>query len=730
VFKNKPTIVFLSTYPPRECGIATFTQDLLHHSQKILGNRFRYKVAAFNLSPLDTYKYPREVIWEIDENSQKDYLNLAKAINDDKNIAGVILQHEYGIFGGTEGEKILFFMQNCKKPILVTLHTTLPSPNPKMKKVTEKIVELAINIVVLTKSSKEIVEKIYPKSVGKIFIIPHGIHDTKFSFQKKFKIKLELNNHIVLSTFGLLSRNKGIQYMIQALPNIIKKYPSIIYLILGETHPVIRRHEGEKYRLKLARLIKTLGLEKHVKFYDQYLSLPDLLEFLQATDIYISTSIDPNQAVSGTLSYAIGTGRPVVSTEFFQAKEIVTPDTGRLVPIKDSPALMAALLDLLSDQKRLKNMAQNAYDKTRPMLWNNVAKKYTNLLDRTIIPPINLRHLYKMTDSVGLFQFGKLNIPNKDLGYTLDDNARALIVCSWLTRQKYSKKIQSLTKKYLTFIEKCQQKNGSFINYLGYKNNLPTDQNNQEDLSDTQSRTMWALSEVMNNQVISNKIRDQAKKIYLLSLEKGSKLIHLRAQAFAIKSFALALNALPDHQKILLKYMNKYADSLICALKENSLESWVWFEKDLNYSNALLSESLLIAGIHLTNSTYTNKGLQSLNFLIKKTFTPDMYMPIGQSHWYKNKAKRSQYDQQPEDPTSMILALFTAYKITHNEEYKNLAKKCFSWFLGNNSLNQSLYDEKSGGCYDGLHPDRVNLNQGAESLVSYLMSSYVVTQLQ
>ncbi|MFA6017177.1 MAG: glycosyltransferase [Patescibacteria group bacterium] len=650
--------------------------------------------------------------------------------NDDVNISGVILQHEYGIFGGTEGEKILFFMQNCKKPMLVTLHTTLPSPSPKMKEVTAKIIDLASNIVVLTKSSKEIIENVYPKSSGKIFIIPHGIHDIKFSLQKEFKTKLELNNHIVLSTFGLLSRNKGIKYVLKALPEVIKKYPSIIYLILGETHPVIRRREGEKYRLELAQLIKILGLKNHVKFYDQYLSLPDLLEFLQATDIYISTSINPNQAVSGTLSYALGTGRPVISTEFPQAKEIVTPNIGKLVPIKDSPALTSALFDLLNDQEKLKHMARNAYDKTRPMLWSNVAKKYTNLLSRTIIPPINLNHLYDMTDKVGLFQFAKFSTPNKDLGYTLDDNTRALITCSWLIEQKYSKKILSLIKIYLNFIKKCQHKDGSFTNYIGYKDNLPADQNNHEDLSDTQSRTMWALSEVMNNQILSDEIKKQAKKMFLMSLKMGSKLNHLRAKAFAIKSFALALNVLPDYQKVLLEYIKNYADSLISSIKKNSYKSWVWFEKDLNYSNALLSESLLIAGSSIKNPEYINKGIQSLNFLIKKTFTPDMYMPIGQSQWYKNNEKRSQYDQQPEDPASMILALSYANKITHNEEYKNLAKKCFSWFLGNNSLNKPLYDEKTGGCYDGIRPDRINLNQGAESLVSYLMSNYIITKFQ
>lgn len=378
--QSKRTIIFLSTYPPRECGIATFTQDLLSFCAKFLGERIQCKVAAFNLTHLDTYSYPKEVEWEIDQNSKNAYIQLAKTVNEDKNISGIIVQHEYGIFGGPEGNKILHFMQQCTKPILVTLHTILPTPLPKMKEVTEAIIKRADTLVVLTQRSKEMVEQIYPESIGKVFVIPHGIHPTEFSLQKKYKAKLELQKRTVLTTFGLLSRGKGIEYVINALPAVIKKHPSLLYLVLGETHPVIRRNEGEEYRIELIKLVRKLGLQKHVKFYDQYLSLPNLFSFLKATDIYISSSTNPNQAVSGTLSYALGAGRAVISTQFAQAKEIVTPDIGRLVPIKNSPAITAALLDLLNDKKSLEQMHLNAYNKTRYMLWSNVAEKYINLL--------------------------------------------------------------------------------------------------------------------------------------------------------------------------------------------------------------------------------------------------------------------------------------------------------------------------------------------------------------
>jgi len=686
------------------------------------------KVAALNLSPLDTYKYPEEVEWEIDQNSKTDHLSLAEIFNNNEQISGVIVQHEYGIFGGLEGEILLTFMRNCKKPVLVTLHTTLPTPSPKMKSVTAKIILLANTIVVLTQRSKDIIENLYPESVGKVFIIPHGIHPSAFSDPEKFKAKLELENRIVLNTFGLLSRGKGIEYALRALPKVIKKYPSVLYLILGETHPVIRRHEGEKYRLELAALVTKLGLKKHVRFYDQYFSLPDLLEFLKATDIYIATSINPNQAVSGTLSYALGTGLAVISTQFAQAREIVTSETGRLVPIKDSPAFTKALLDLLGDEKRLKQMHLNAYKMTRPMLWNNVAEKYTKLLTRLVIPQVKLTHLYTMTDDFGLFQFASLSVPNKDFGYTLDDNARALIVCSWLIKQARTKELEALLRLYLAFVKKCQLKDGYFVNYIGFSDKRPTSQNNDEDLQDSQTRALWALSEIISNQELAADIRDQAKTMFLLKLGQEAKLTHLRAKAFAIKSFALVLPILPEKKTELLACIKDYADSLLTALTDNSVKSWRWFESDLNYNNALLSESLLIAGDITKNKEYTKQGLLSLEFLISKTFSKT-YMPIGHSEWYKNNQKRSNYDQQPEDPASMILALARAYKNTGGKHYRKLAKKCFSWFLGNNSLKKALYDYKNGGCYDGLHPNRVNLNQGAESLVSYLMSSFTISQL-
>lgn len=719
----------MGTYPPRECGIATFNQDLLNSSQQLLGKDVQCKVVAMNFSPLDVFNYPSEVKWQIDQNNPKEYKKLAKQFNSNSEISGVMIQHEYGIYGGLDGEHILSFIESYKKPLLVTLHTVLPIPSSNMQRVTERIIRRANIIIVLTESSKSILEALYPISKGKVYVIPHGIHQTDFSTTHEARQKLKLDEDLsVLSTFGLLSRGKGIEYVIKALPKLIKTQPKILYLILGQTHPIVQRNEGESYRNELVDLVKQLKLEKHVKFYDQYLSLSDLFDFLKATDIYISTSINVNQAVSGTLSYALGTGRAVVSTDFAQAKEIINEDTGVLVPVKDSDAYTRALIKLLGNKSELEKKHLNAYRQTRPMLWSNVALKYSELLKQNILPAINFTHLNDMTDDFGLFQFATLDKPNKKFGYTLDDNARALVICSWMANSSFEN-LELQMMKYLSFIKACQLEDGSFINYLDFLHKEATDQNNSEDLEDSTARAIWALGEVMSNKGNSIVLRNIAKDIFLNAVPITSYLKHVRSSAFIIKSFAIVSEAYPEYREDLVNKIVEHADSLVKEYEKNSIKSWNWFADYLGYNNAIIPEALLIAGQITRSKIYTEKGKAALIFLIDKTFSSNRYIPIGHSDWYKNNEKRSHFDQQPEDPASMILALSTAYKITKDDSYLNLIAISFSWFLGNNSLQIPLYNYRNGGCYDGIHPDRINQNQGAESLVSYLLSRITVSEL-
>lgn len=718
------TIVFIGTYPPRECGIATFTQDLRNAFQKEVKSKTSCKVAALNLSEIDTHIYPQEVEWIIDQYNRNDYTNLADEINKNYTTTQVILQHEYGIYGGENGEYILDFLTRTFVPVTTTLHTVLPNPNPLMRKVTKEIITRSRKIIVLTKNSKQILESLYPNAIGKTSVIPHGIHNTKFENNTKYKKALNLENKIVLTTFGLLSRGKGIEYALDALPYVIKKYPNLIYLILGETHPVIRRQEGESYRLELAEKIKRLKLQKHIKFYDHYFALGDLIEFLKATDIYIATSTDPNQSVSGTLSYAAGTGRAIISTDFPQARELVTKKVGTRIPICNSQALTKALLTMLRNPEKLKSMHKEAYKTTRHMLWSNVVKAYLKEDDTSLVPKLKLDHLHKMTDNTGIFQFAKGTTPDKRYGYTLDDNARAAILVTELIKREGPKEVSKLLDTYLEFIKLCQKEDGTFTNYIAYSTNNPTIQNTVEDLEDAQARAMLALTKIMTAKKLKPKQRKKARDIFNKATMITSKEKHLRAKAISIK----ALRELSKTGKLKSKHKKTLTDNtlyLLENLNKNSTREWIWFEDNLNYNNAILAEALIIGGNTIRKKVYITKGLRALDFLVSKTFSKT-YLPIGHKAWYNKNKKRSRYDQQPEDPAAMISALTTAYEITKIPQYKTLALKCFTWFLGNNTKHTALYDPTSGGCYDGLNPNGVNLNQGAESLLAYLSSNITI----
>lgn len=705
--------------------------------QKILTEVADCRVCALNINALDTYDYPEEVLWQLDQTDTESHTALATELNNNPRVTGIIIEHEYGIFGGEHGENLLYFLNTYTKPIVITLHTVLPEPNEHMRLVTNHIVKRVDKIVVLTENSKKVLERLYPDSIGKVHVIPHGIHNTPFVTPKIPKQQLKLVGKTVLSTFGLLSRGKGIEYVINALPDIVKDNPTIKYLVLGQTHPVVRREEGEQYRNELLKLVKELQLEKHVTFYDQYFSLKDLLEFLDATDIYISTSINVDQAVSGTLSYALGSGRAAISTEFAQAKEIITTKNGRLVPVKDSKALTTALADLLSDQDKLSKMHRNAYKNTRHMIWNQVASNYLELIrfvapDVAVLTPtlpaISLKHLETMTDDFGLFQFANLTVPHKDFGYTLDDNARALIVACELADMK-NRHATRLAKTYLSFLKECQTEIGEFVNYIDHSGKIPTVQNTNEDLEDAYARAMWALATTIACKALPKATAKTAQELFLKGIAQSKDLHHLRARATIIKAFSVAQEVLPFKRGVLLQAIENEANVLLTALTTHKAKSWHWFETYLGYNNAVLSEAMMIAGDLLQIESFTKAGKSTLSFLIRETFRGEVYVPIGHAAWYERGAKRSEFDQQPEDPVATILALARAYQITHNAMYRHLAYICFSWFLGNNILGQSLLDPKTGGCFDGLHPDRVNQNQGAESLVSYLLARLTIETL-
>lgn len=728
-------IVFLTTYPPRRCGIATFSQDLISAINEITTGRFKIKVAALQDETASRRRYPNEVSWIVNQNEIEGYRNLASDLKNSREVTAICVQHEYGIFGGEFGEYFLEFIKKVKKPIVTVLHTVVTNPSPRLREITQEIINDSAKIVAMTSDSKEILQKTYQIFPGdKVWVIPHGIHPIMFQDSLPMKARLGLSGRTIGLTFGLLSRNKGIEYVLQALPEVISHHPDFLYLVVGTTHPAVKQKEGETYRKYLEKLVRDLNLRKNVLFINRYLPLKELLSYIQASDICLACNLGLDQSVSGTLSYALGSGRAVVATNFRQAMQFVTPEVGRLVPPRDPEVIKKSLLDLLSDRKRLLAMHWNSYMKTRDMLWTNVADEYLRVFAELnfarpalYLPPVNLKHFEMMSDRIGLVQFADFAKPNFASGYTIDDNARALICSLALHRAGYLTK-NELTPKmnlFLRLIESSRQANGKFINYLAGNDPSITGKNEAEDLEDTQGRVIWAMSEVVSDPLFQG--TNMGKKAEILLRSAASKIenfSHLRAMAFSLYGLSLFQGKkFREEAKILAE---KLKQSFLTEKVSGS--DWDWFENKLTYANGILPAALLRYGRFLGDKKSQDIGLKSLDFLCRVTFWGNIFVPIGQKGWYEKGKERALFDQQPEETSHLILALLEAFKLTGDLSHKRRLQKCFSWFMGNNLLGKPLYDPKTGGCYDGLSRHGVNKNQGAESLLSYLMSRIMVEE--
>jgi glycosyltransferase involved in cell wall biosynthesis len=716
----KKTIVHMGTYLPFKDGISTFTNNLLDY-QKKLQPHLNYKVVAMDLMGYSKAEYDEDVEWIIKRDEKVDYISVAEELNKRNDISAIYLQHEYGIFGGDWGDYLLDFLEKVEKPVITTLHTVLPEPNEKMYDVTQKIINSSKKIVVMTNQGKETLLGKYNVKPGSIAVIRHGIHPVVYSTPTEHKSAMGIRDRFILGTFGFLGTGKGIEYVIRALPKVVEKYPNTEYWLMGKTHPLVLKHHGESYRESLLEEIKKLGLGKHVKFYNKYLSVSQILKFLKMVDLYIVTALEPTQAVSGTFSYALGSGRALVSTAFLQAKEIMKQDFGELVDFKNPDAYSEAIIKLLSDSARRERIQKRAYNKTRGMLWPNVANSYLELNEELGgFPPIKLNHLYEMTDDFGFFQFAHKTKPDPVYGYTLDDNARSLIFSVNHYKSQKKESVLKLVEIYLNFLAFCQEENGEFVNYIN-KDHQKSDPNPWEDLEDANARALWAIAVTISAKWLPVGIRQQAKKMWDKWQSGGFKFHHARAKAFYIKG----LWHLNDPIR-----MAEEADGLIKYYEENAKGKWQWFLQELTYANGVLPEALLLAYNDTKDRKYLKVALKTLNFLIDHTFNEGLYLPIGQAGWFVRDKQRSYFDQQPEDPYHMLTLLLTAYDITKKKNYLMLAKRVMLWFYGNNLLGLSLYDPKSGGCKDGLTAQGVNPDQGAESTVSYLLSLQAIKEYE
>jgi len=725
-------ILFVSSFPPRECGIATYTQDLMNAVTEKFGQSFSLKICPIENNKINR-EYGEDVKYILNDSDPMNYIETAQNINNDKNIKAVFIQHEFGLFGGNQGELLLYLLYALDKPVITAFHTVLPGPDKTRLQIVKSIVDVSQAVVVMTKNSARILEEDYLVPENKITVIPHGTHIVGCEDRKAMKSKFGLEGKHVLSTFGLLSEGKCIETALDALPAAIEKFPDIMYLILGKTHPEVVKREGEKYREFLKEKINKLGIENHVIFVNKYLSLEELLDYLKLTDIYLFTSGDPNQAVSGTFSYAMGCSCPVISTPIPHAKELLGNDAGIIVDFRNPEQMSNAITDLLSHPAKRKQMRLNALHKIRPTSWQNSAIAHAELLMKVTriktplkysVPKISVDYVRKMTTDTGIIQFADISRPDLSSGYTLDDNARALIAA--VRHHKITRDASDvlLIDTYLNFIKLCQQENGSFLNYVDERGIFHV-KNNYVNLEDSAGRAIWALGElVAASNLMNTHFYFSAEDIIQKALPVIREFESPRAIAFAIKGL-YHYNVIKKDEEI-KEIIAGLADYLSSKYHKVFDKDWKWFEDYLTYANSVLPESLLYAYLSTSNELYRHIAISSFDFLLSVTFLPEEIKVISNRGWHKKGDIINHFGEQPIDVAYTILALDLFYEVTGNEEYRRKIKIAFSWFHGNNHLHQIIYNPVTGGCQDGLEELNVNLNQGAESTVCYLIARTVM----
>jgi glycosyltransferase involved in cell wall biosynthesis len=726
-----PEILFITSYPPRECGIATYSQDLIKAINNKFSNSLSIKVCALE-SNGTVYPYPKEVKYILKTSKAESYKNLTLDINNNDRIKIVMLQHEFGFFKLQENAFMQFLLE-INKPIVIVFHTVLPHPDEKLKSKIKAIGTICNSIVVMTNTSAEILATDYNIAPEKISVIAHGTHLVAQINKNTLKLKYGLQGRKILTTFGLLSSGKSIETTLEALPAIVKKCPEVMFLIIGKTHPEVVKSEGEKYREMLEQKVIQYNLQNNVIFINKYLALSDLLEHLQLTDIYLFTTNDPNQAVSGTFVYAMSCGCPIISTPIPHAKEVLTKDTGIIFDFCNSKQLAESVIGLLNNEALRKSISSNTLQKIVSTAWENSAVAHARLFARIAepkitlkykLPEINLNHLKQMTTKTGIIQFSKMNQPDINSGYTLDDNARALVVSCMYFKLNVDENILFDIHKYLNFIKFCQQPSGNFLNYVDQDLNF-TDQNNLVNLDDSNGRAIWALGYLISmKKDLPDEIITKAKTIFDKSLVMISTVHSTRAMAFTIKGLYYYHSAIENSENIYL--LKTLANRLVQMYKHESELDWEWFEDYLTYANSILPEAMLYAWLLTNNSAYKEIAVESFDFLLNQTFNINGIEVISNKKWLKKGDKAEPYGEQPIDVAYTIMTLSKFYNTLHFENYRTKMEIAFNWFLGKNRLQQIVYNPCTGGCYDGLEENNINLNQGAESTISYLMARLTI----
>jgi glycosyltransferase involved in cell wall biosynthesis len=740
-------IAFIGNYLPRKCGIATFTTDLCES----IASEYN-KLTCFALAVNDVeagYMYPSRVRFELAENDIVSYRRTADFLNIN-NVDVVSLQHEYGIFGGSAGSHILTLLLELRMPLVTTLHTVLREPDIQQRKVMEELIRLSDRLVVMSKIAAKFMVEIYHAPQVKIEIIPHGIPDIPFVDSNFYKDQFGVEGKMVLLTFGLLSPNKGIENVIKALPAILARYPNTVYIVVGATHPTVLKHEGEAYRLSLELLAKECGVEEGIIFHNRFVSLEELIKFICTSDIYITPYLNQGQIVSGTLAYAVGAGKAAVSTPYWYAQELLDDDRGVLVPFSEPKVIAAQVIDLFDNSIKRHAIRKRCYLYGREMIWSVVAQRYVkcfkNAYDERMrrrsspfaikplskrpldLPVLNLNHLLSITDDTGILQHAVSIVPNYKEGYTTDDNARALILTMKLeqTTQDTISRVDTFAIRYLAFILYAfNPELGRFRNFLSYDRRWLEECGSE----DSHGRALWALGVVLGQAKLQN-LRDIAGHLFSIALPAALKFSSPRAWAFTLIGIHEYLRRFSG-DRTAQNVEEILSEKLMELYRRNSSAEWPWFEDILTYSNAKIPLALLLCGQRLSNDEMKETALTTLAWLVKvQTSERGYFQPIGSNGFYRRAGQRAYFDQQPIEAYGTVLACLETYRITGDHKWYNEAQRTFEWFLGRNNGRLMIYDPATGGCYDSLHSDRVNENQGAESTLAFLLSLLEMRQAE
>jgi glycosyltransferase involved in cell wall biosynthesis len=683
------------------------------------------------------YVYPASVGWQVRDQKMEDYQAAAGFLN-----AGqydvVSLQHEFGIFGGDAGGMVLSLLNDLAMPIVTTLHTVLAEPNGTQRRVVGEIVGVSTTVIVMAEKARELLQTVYAVPPDKIQVIPHGIPDCAFVDSSASKLARGFGGRAVILTFGLISPNKGIEVMIDAMPEILRSRPDAVYVVLGATHPHLVRREGEAYRNRLRERAQHLGIEESVVFLDQFVDQATLVNFISMCDVYVTPYLNESQMTSGTLAYSFGVGKAVVSTPYWHARELLADGRGILVPFGDSRATGQAIAGLLTDDGRRQRLGREAYAYSRSMTWPRIAEvymgEYTRAIERhrrdsrrpsttssgdssRVVPEMCLTHLLSMCDDTGLFQHAVRSVPNRAHGYCVDDNARALLVACALNAPGETRLPEVLTARLAGFVQHAWNPQARrFRNFMGFDRRWLEDCGSE----DSHGRTLWALGECARSDARKSR-RGWATALFAEAAPPVADFHSPRAWAFTLlglEAFRVADSV--DDRTVELQYL--LADRLMALLAAVETPDWVWFEEGLAYDNARLSQALIATGTSTGRQSYVAAGVRSLRWLMTMQTAPSgVFRPVG-SHGFGERRQRPRpFDQQPLEATATIAACLAAWRTGGDPMWRALAVRAFGWFLGSNDLSISLIDLETGSCCDGLHPGRVNENRGGESVVSYLL---------